>query len=267
MPADIRFPIPPMLETAQGEIPAYWWHHAPNFGDLITPWLIEKMTGKKAVLRGKGEAHYVAVGSILAYVTQNSIVWGTGSFGIEQINQIQPKATYLAVRGPLTRNKIRTQKIECPAVYGDPALLTPEYFWPAVTPEYELGLILRHSEGTLNEQVQIDGVKKIYLRNDDVEGTIREILQCKRIATTSLHGLILADAYRIPSAWIDSKSPYGLDFKYWDYFLSVDKVRPPQPSTFAKENWSLGKSLNELEFDGRDIKLKLGPLRDCCPWM
>lgn len=256
-----------MLLNSAGEVPAYWWHEAPNFGDLITPWLIEKITGRKAVMRtSPDEPHYVAIGSILAYVRTGSIVWGTGSFGIEQKNQIQPKAKYLAVRGPLTRNKIRTQDIECPAVYGDPALLAPEFYWPQVPATHELGVVLRHSEGKLFNGLAIDGVKKIYLRNDDVEATIREMLSCKRIATTSLHGLILADAYRIPSAWIDSKSPYGLDFKYWDYFLAVDKVRQPQPGTFMRENWSLGRTLNSLKFDARDIALDLAPLRDCCPF-
>lgn len=255
-----------MLLNDKGEVPAYWWHEAPNFGDLITPWLIQRLTGRKAVLPAAGEPHYVAIGSILAYVKPHSIVWGTGSFGIEQKNQIQPKATYLAVRGPLTRNKLRTQGIECPAVYGDPALLVPEFYWPRTSgPTYELGVVLRHSEGKLLKQIAIEGVRLIYLRNDDVEGTVDEMLSCRRIATTSLHGLILADAYRIPSAWIDSRSPYGLDFKYWDYFLSVDKVRQPQPDTFLRENWSLGRALAELDFDGREIRLDLGPLRDACP--
>ena len=257
-----------MILTSKDEVPAYWWHDAPNFGDLITPWLIEKMTGKQAVLSSGNEPHYVAIGSILAYVKPSSIVWGTGCFGIEQKSQIQANAKYLAVRGPLTRNKLTTQGVKCPSIYGDPALLVPEYYWPEnISITYELGIVLRHSEGKWLPKVNKDGVKVIYLRNDNVEETILEILSCRRIVTTSLHGLILADAYRIPNAWITSESPYGKDFKYWDYFLSVHKVRDPQPSNCITEGWSLGRYISEIKFDSRDIKIDLNPLRSSCPFL
>lgn len=109
-------------------------------------------------------------------------------------------------------------------------------------------------------------VKLIWLRNDDVDQTIRSILGCKRILTSSLHGLILADAYNIPSAWMETDTPKGLDFKYFDYFLSVGKVRSSYDSTAIENNWSLGKILKEFDFDGRAIDLDLKPLRRACPF-
>jgi pyruvyltransferase len=248
------------------QINAFWWNKAPNFGDLLTPWLIQKISGLYPILN-QSTPHYLVIGSILGYAKQNSIVWGSGSFGVEDIKQLPQDAQYLAVRGPLTRNLIRIAGIKCPDIYGDPALLVPEFYWPiSVSKIYEIGLVLRHSEFKLLEQVSIPGVKIIYLKTDKIEETIDEIYQCKRIATTSLHGLIIADAYGIPNAWLSSTSPYGLEFKFYDYFLSVDKIRPAQKFNLFKGNKTIGKILNEIIFDSRPIKIDLKLLRQYCPF-
>src|SRR5690606_41422923 len=60
--------------------------------------------------------------------------------------------------------------------------------------------VLRWSETERNDKMDIPGVKKIFLGSDDIEGTIDDMLSCKRIVSSSLHGLILADAYGIPNA-------------------------------------------------------------------
>lgn len=255
-----------MLTDSDGKVLAFWWDDQPNFGDLLTPWLISKITGRDVAFSDRSTPHYVAIGSIIGYVKPGAIVWGTGSFGTEGKAKIEANAEYLAVRGPLTRNKLRIHRIACPPVYGDPALLVPEFYWPRVEKEYELGIVLRHSEEGLLEKYKESGVKVIWLKNDDVEQTIRDMLACKRILTSSLHGLILADAFKIPNAWMVTGTPHGLEFKYFDYFLSVGKVRKSYDTAIMKESWSLGKILKDVHFDGRDIELDLKPLRKVCPF-
>jgi hypothetical protein len=46
-----------------GKIPMRWWNNEINMGDLLGPWLVEKMTGKKTVWVEKDEPHYMVVGS------------------------------------------------------------------------------------------------------------------------------------------------------------------------------------------------------------
>lgn len=76
--------------------------------------------------------------------------------------------------------------------------------------------------------------KIIDLGSKDVPGIIESLLSCRRIASSSLHGLILADAYGIPSAWLMAEAdkggsrPKGGEFKYYDYFASIRKFREPQ---------------------------------------
>lgn len=218
------------------EIPLTFWNNTSNFGDLLSPYIFSKLTGKKVALinikpgpekKQVLDPCYISVGSILSRAQDCSIVWGTGAFGTEQNRQISKGATYLSVRGPLTRCLIKNQSVECPEVYGDPALLMPYLYSPKVTKTHQIGLVLRWSEYEWLKKVPPEGVKVIDLGRSDVEGVIDDILSCEKILTSSLHGLIIADAYNIPNIWLASDSPKGGEFKYYDYYLSSGRVKSP----------------------------------------
>lgn len=54
---------------------------------------------------------------------------------------------------------------------------------------------------------------------------IDQILSCEMILSSSLHGIIVADAYGVPNLWCkftDYEAP-GKGFKFKDYYLSVGK--------------------------------------------
>lgn len=264
-----------MLITEDGKVPVYWWSGEVNFGDLIAPWLVKKISGRDAVYSNKHEHCYVVIGSILGQVRPHAIVWGTGSCGTElsgrykgkSVQGFSEQARYCAVRGPLTRNKLEMGGISCPRVYGDPALLVPDYYHPQIEKTHEVGIVLRWSEQDWFDALNIEGVKKIYLKTDDVEGTIDAMLSCKRLISSSLHGMILADAYGIPNVWLDSHTPKGFEFKFWDYLISVNKTRNPVQMNFESERWSLARMLDELPFDDRPMQIDLQALRDACPFM
>lgn len=255
-----------MLKTEEGKLAVHWWTHAPNFGDLLAPWLVAKISGQEVGFAPKGTPAYLVIGSILSHVTDGCVAWGVGSFGTETPTQISKKADYRAVRGPLTRNKLDNLKIPCPRVYGDPALLVPDYYRPDIEPLYEVGVVLRWSETGRNDNFNVPGVKKIFLGSDDIEGTIDDMLSCKRIVSSSLHGLILADAYGIPNAWLDSPTPKGKEFKYWDYLLSVDKARPAKTYKLIQPGLTAEKLVADLNFDARPIRIDLDLLRGSCPF-
>src|SRR5690606_11662104 len=133
------------LVERDGQVPLVWWPNQPNFGDLLSPWLFEKMTGKPVVRARRDEVAYVSIGSVLKRVTPGALVWGTGSFGNEQDPQIELDATYFAVRGPLTRARLLDLGAKVKPVYGDPALLAPLYHWPDVPKTHEIGVVVRLS--------------------------------------------------------------------------------------------------------------------------
>ncbi|GAA2240645.1 hypothetical protein GCM10010401_11620 [Rarobacter faecitabidus] len=262
-----KYRVANLITDSAGRVPVRWWDVADNFGDLLSPWLIEKLSGRETVFADRKKPHYVVVGSIAGRARDNSVVWGTGSFGTEGEDEIAAGADYRAVRGPLTRSRIQHFGADVPAVYGDPALLSPLVFNPSVEPEYEVGVVLRWSERARQGADFGDGVLAINLETTDIEGTIEAFLKCKRIVTSSLHGLIIADAYGIPNAWIASKTPKGGEFKYYDYFATVGKFRTVQRFGMTRKPVTVKRVLRSLVFDGRPIKFDVKALLDANPFL
>ena len=255
------------LLLLDNKIPLIHWPVAPNFGDALSPWLIEKLTGI-ATMQNAGEvASYVSIGSIINRVRDNSVVWGTGSFGPEPPRQINPRAEYAAVRGPLTRSLILDRGGKCPRIYGDPALLTPLLYQPPAKKTHEIGVVVRWSDRKWKSGIVGEGVRLIDLGTDDVEPTLDMMLSCEKIITSSLHGLIIADAYGIPNAWLFSSSPKGREYKFYDYFLSVDKVRHSQCVDLSEIELTIESLVKRFSFDGRPINFDPTVLLDACPML
>ena len=256
-----------LIMRPDGSVPLVWWDNHVNFGDLLSPWLLAKMTGRTVVQAEEGEHAYVAVGSILGRANDRSVVWGTGSFGTESAARVAKGARYTAVRGPLTRAKILHAKGRCPEVYGDPALLAPLYHLPSIKPTYEVGVIVRWAERSWAEAEVGPGVRVIDYGSGDIERVIDEMLTCKRIVTSSLHGLIVSDAYGIPSAWLASGTPRGGEFKFHDYFASVRKHRYPVRFDPAAQPLTVDVLRETFDFDARPITFDYGKLLRAAPFL
>jgi len=253
------------LILEDGKIPLIHWPQTPNFGDDLSPWLFSKITGYETVQSNGDAPCYVAIGSIINRVKNDSVAWGTGSFGPEPPRQINHKAKYTAVRGPLTRARILDKGGKCPQVYGDPALLTPLFYKPKVTKTHEIGLVLRWSDKEWLSETVGDDVKLIDLGTSDVESVLDDMLACKRIITSSLHGLVIADAYGIPNAWLYSDSPKGREFKFYDYFLSVNKVRHSVTVDLTTLDLDVETLDATFDYDKRKIDFDYKALLDACP--
>ncbi|MFE7407773.1 polysaccharide pyruvyl transferase family protein [Isoptericola sp. NPDC057559] len=258
------------LIEVEGKVPLNYFTYRPNFGDLLSPWLVKKMTGKKVVVADRKKPHYVVIGSIINQATAQSVVWGSGTYGTEGKDEVSPDARYTAVRGPLTRAKLGASKgfgIEVPEVYGDPALLLPLYYMPKVPITHEYGVVVRWSERRWAKATFGPGVKLIDFARSDVEAVIRELLSCRKIVTSSLHGLIVADAYGIPNAWLASASPRGGVYKFYDYFASVEKFRNPQTFDLTGGPVTAERLRDALSFDGDPIEYDYRPLLDASPFL
>lgn len=248
-----------------GKIPLVYWPYTENFGDEISPWLFRKISGLDIHQNDGSIPSYVGVGSVIDRVRDQSIVWGSGSFGPEAPRHINKNATYCAVRGPLTRSRILDRRGTCPRIYGDPALLVPYFKKRQTKKTHEIGLVLRWSDKDWLKQEVGDGVKLIDLGTDEVDRVVDEMTSCKRIITSSLHGLIIADAYGIPNAWLFSSSPKGFEFKFYDYFLSVNKVRHSTAADLTNMTLDVENLDNTFEYDARKIDYDPEPLVAACP--
>ena len=63
--------------------------------------------------------------------------------------------------------------------------------------------------------------KIIDLVTKDIESVIDQIVSCRYILSSSLHGVIVGHAYSIPSLWIKEGYIHTDGFKFKDYFSSV----------------------------------------------
>ena len=266
-------------------IPLFYWSEIKfifkekeNYGDLLSKYLVEKISGrevkwihpKKQAWYKWNKSHYLAIGSILPHATKDSIVWGSGI--IDREHHIAP-ADFRAVRGPRTREFLLQLGYDCPPVYGDPALLLPEYFYPQVEKEYKLGIIPHYHD--YKKAVELFGnnpeIRVIDLMCMDVEAVTRQIMSCERTLSSSLHGLIVSHAYRIPSLWIEfSDKIFGDGIQYPDYLESVEL--PVYEPPFIKESLTTAELISMFDKypvlpEKEKIKALQQGLMEVCPFL
>jgi len=244
--------------------------HRNNLGDIISPLIANHFSPKKVIRISKNKCqrveHYFMIGSILQRCTKNSIIWGSGFISESSVCKEIPKRV-LAVRGPLTRKKLLNQGIACPEIYGDPALLLPEVY-PVTNQKikYKLGIIphfLDKNNIELKKFADNLDIKIIDIQNKKPLKVIDEMLQCEKLISSSLHGIIISDAYHIPSVWIQFSKPIGDDnFKFIDYFASVRR-KDKSPFIFNKFK-NLDSILNV--FEDYEIEINLEDLKKSFPF-
>src|SRR5689334_3168650 len=115
----------------------FYWGHGRNFGDKLTPIVFGHFLGttiEAADIQEKGK--YLGIGSVLNWALQEGdTVVGSGAITGQMIAAPQG-VQFVAVRGPLTRSLISGAVV--PFVYGDPALLLPLMYKPAVEKRYKV---------------------------------------------------------------------------------------------------------------------------------
>ncbi len=180
------------------KLKAWWSRGLNNFGDELLAYLLAHIAGVDCIYDRK--KNMIAIGSIARFAQGHTHVWGSGIIRKDEFFASQP--TCLAVRGPLTREKMLEHNIPCPEVYGDPAMLFPLIFKPkkikikpspVIVPHFKHIDIMPRHKGYDYADLH---VQSIY----DIEDIITQIATAPYVLTSSLHGLIFCVAYGIPVA-------------------------------------------------------------------
>ncbi|MGI5922659.1 MAG: polysaccharide pyruvyl transferase family protein [Lentisphaerae bacterium] len=214
-----------------------------NFGDDVNLPLVEALTGQKAIpykftFGTRTKDVFLIIGSIIEdYSLPNAVIWGAGLIDIPS-KKITPPRKVCAVRGPLTRAELLKQDIACPEVYGDPAILLPAIYRPGVSKKYRLGIIPHVADKKLpavQQLIQTLPPDDATLIDMEKYGHWRLLLdrlcECETIISSSLHGVVLADAYQIPNRWVEfSDNVTGAGFKFRDYYAGSGRsITTPLP--------------------------------------
>ena len=198
-------------------VPTYWWDGHPNFGDAMTSWLLPEY-GVLPIHRVAGRARLSGVGSVLEFLPSHfdGAIWGSGL--IRDHEYPLPDAHVLAVRGPLSRDRIGAP---ADVALGDPGILVARHLRrPAA--RWDVGLVPhghhRSHAGFMGLAESAGARVRVIDVHQEAAAAVREIAACRVIVTTSLHGLVAADSFGIPAVWTTLDPPLeGGSFKFHDY--------------------------------------------------
>ncbi len=214
----------------------HWWKAEPNFGDAINPLIVGHISGREVVHAGPRRADLFAIGSMMQVVKRSHkeprdsgdklLVWGTGLlhpvFGHGFLNHVE----VALLRGPVTAALLTLEHRR----FGDPGLLINDALPFKGTRRDRIGIVPHYSIADDPELAAFVAADPAYLLIDprgDASEVCLQIASCAHVYASSLHGLIVADAYGVANTWID---PMGQSWlKYLDYAASIgrrDMVAP-----------------------------------------
>ena len=220
-----------------GRVPLSWVRSlqgsAANFGDTASAIVVAALGGLAPMSQAFDDptVRLVAVGTIGQAIRFGTAhFWGTGvdprrrAFGrLDASFAAAPDTAYVihATRGPHSRRTLLDAGLHAPPIYGDGAWFLPRILPGTVEKRHELGVIphLSELEGLQPTAISrhprhaggaADGVRVIStLHAPDLaafQAKFDEIRACRRIASSSFHGLMIAEACGIPCLYF----PYGL---------------------------------------------------------
>jgi hypothetical protein len=236
-----------------------------NLGDALSPFVVAMLANKpvKKTPAPSDETRMAAAGTMGQTLIGGRIhLWGTGfDARVNPLDRghgpyvLPPNTEFIphAVRGRRTAALLRDQGVSVPEVFGDPVWFMPRFFPAGGTKTHELGVVLHLTE--LRNQVPGAGPRAEYARyqvppslRDDVvvidtladrsvDGLRRKvaaIAACRRIVSTSLHALVIAETYGIPCAWfgffanartaeLDIENEINIDHRMADFYSGVGR--------------------------------------------
>lgn len=229
-------------------VKVYFWKDKPNFGDALAPLLLKRFANTSSTWATVSHANTVVTGSILEHIPPlwDGHVLGAGRlYEDSYLHLYTDTAKIWAVRGPLSAMAMPHQDF----ALGDPGLLADEMVY-VHNRDIGLGIVPHHTDKTLAARPEWYGDWKTVTINpagDPLE-VLKMIGRCQRIVTSSLHGLITADAFGIPRRFEPNPtaSRYeGGPFKFLDYSKSINTPLEP------------GKMIEASRFQVEDRKHEL----------
>lgn len=226
-------------------IKLHWWRTSKrrgNFGDELSRFLCEQLSHQWTDWAPLEQAELVAAGSLLAthlnpgfrWSSFEGWIWGTGCM-LEGESVDLGQARVAALRGHLSLAQVQCRNREN-VILGDPGLLVHTIIRGTPREHYQLGIMPHWSEMEhpfyRDHLAQLPGLLWIS-PFDHVDNIIEKITSCQHLLTSSLHGLIAADAFQIPNRWLrlntGQENTHGSTlFKFRDYYsvFGIDQIQP-----------------------------------------
>lgn len=212
------------FSTLCGEDALYWWQpeKGSNFGDDLSRVIVQRILGRPVQNRSLDtrKKTLFGAGSILHFARDGDVIWGSGFREDPMLEHRFHRLDVRAVRGPRTRKYLLQKGIACPEVYGDPAILMAHLFPEFKKQEPIYDYIVIPNMGAMEGFFPY---KNLVLPTLPWHEIVQKILQSKLVISSSLHGIIVAESFGIPTrmlkmTWVESL------LKYQDYYESTGRA-------------------------------------------
>jgi pyruvyltransferase len=195
-----------------------------NFGDHLSSAIVTKMAASRDRFLDEvapTPRRMLAIGSILHYANDGDVIWGSGLNGSVPVERHQFQTLDVrAVRGPLTREFLQKRGIAVPEVFGDPALLTRRLLGERFATEERSDPIV--FVPNFQDLPLTEGWENVVSPLQPWAEVIRRIVRAELVVSSSLHGLVIADAFGIPCTYLRLTDSENM-FKYEDYALGTGR--------------------------------------------
>lgn len=235
-------------------IKLHWWRGVPNFGDAINPLIVGHVSGTPVEFAGPQKADMFAIGSMLQVVkrTRKDVaedhppvnIWGTGILTPVFGHDFLEKVDLHLVRGPITAALLKKKMRR----FGDPGLLIDSALPFDGTQGDRIGIVPHHGQMDDANMLAFAASDPAYMLidpRDAPEVVCHQIASCAQILSSSLHGLIMADAYGVPNRWIEPGKQGWL--KYHDYAASIGRTDMSSPVAIADAHEATFSPISYLE--------------------
>lgn len=201
-----------------------WQGASTNFGDELNTILWPRLL--PGFFDQNPAATFVGIGSVLDQRHAGphlKIVAGAGYGGYEPRPRLDTSWIIHWVRGPRT-----AAALDLPAslALGDPAVLVPPALDLAASSGRDIGF-LPHFEsmarGAWGQVADLAGVTLIDPRGDPLD-ILRRIAGCRMVLSEALHGVIVADALRVP--WIAIRPQVRIHRAKWSDWSDTMALTP-----------------------------------------
>jgi pyruvyltransferase len=191
---------------------------------MLTPVILAVASGRPVIFSDESnrtDPRWLVAGSILAHARPGDVVCGTGSFdGVAALQGVD----VIALRGPITASRAGVPA----GLMGDAGLMMPCVYDEARQKKFALGIVPHYVD--LESVAGLDAPDTAVI---SVWSPVREFIsrlrECSLIAASSLHGLVLAEAYGIPAIRIrfpSSSAIRDFELKHEDYYEGTGRKCP-----------------------------------------
>ncbi|MEX0671139.1 MAG: hypothetical protein WD060_11850 [Pirellulales bacterium] len=208
-----------------------------NVGDSLQRHLTAALFGMHTVHAEQGSRRLLGAGSIAHRAQPGDVIWGSG-FKDQPLTLTDAEKASIevrAVRGPLTAEYLSRNGVAVPpdVPFFDPGQLVGEIL-PAeisacrrASPPPRGLLLVPHYKDTAVWLDRFSGVDRRFRSVDcDLYVMLREMLAAELVVSSSLHGIILAEALGVPAVLLrpPASEPFA---KFEDYYLGTGRTAFP----------------------------------------